>query len=471
MALCHNGEHCQPLPLVTTPSTQRRSHHGRGHHQQTMTNTRHYHYHWRWHHLLLTLTLMVMLSSWSPVYVYAWNNSVPASYRTTGIIQTIVTSTSSPFHAPEGLAADYQRNIYIADTAAHAIYFMPTRGVAADVVFLLAGTSGTSGTRDGSGAYAQFSKPKGLAVYNVTATQSLLYVADTDNHRIRLCNITFDISTGLPLTVNVITIGGSTQGYSGGSLSAAKFFYPWSITIARGGLVIADSYNQIIRWVPLIPTNVTLQRAAIITILVGSVGSGSMIDGNQLTAQCYYPTGVTSCPDGTIWWVEYHALRRLSLTNITTTVLGSSVAGYVEGGPSVAMFNSPSDAVCDSRGQLYVSDSTNQRIRVINMTDYVTHTTAGNGNVGILDGAPATSMLSNPTALAIYPSPSLNTFLYIADTDNNVIRGQSAVCWNECKNNGNCTRSGQCVCAPGFQGSDCSAGICTTVNCAASKFT
>jgi hypothetical protein len=424
---------------------------------------------YQWLHLTFTLLLFLCVMASSPSPCYAFNNSVPNLYRTTGMVQTFPASLNQP----HGLVADLQRNIYIADTASHVIRFASTRGQYADQVILLAGTVGTSGTRDGSATVALFNQPKGLAVMNITSSTSYVYVADTNNHRIRLINITFNttIPYGRPISVNVITLGGSVSGYQGGPLSASRFFYPWSLTIARGGLVIADEANHLIRHVPLIPSNLTLQQGAIVTILAGQPSVSGSVDGTASVSLCSYPTGVTVCPDGTIWWLEWHTLRRLNLANITATIAGSQTPGYRDGNGTNVAFNSPSDAVCDSRGQLYISDSTNQRIRLLNSSDpsFTIRTFIGTGISGHDDGRPLTATLSNPTSMAVYPSPSLSTYLYIADTDNNAIRAVSSVCWSSCRNNGNCTRTGVCVCQQGFQGTDCSAGICTTKNCANSR--
>lgn len=50
--------------------------------------------------------------------------------------------------------------------------------------------------------------------------------------------------------------------------------------------------------------------------------------------------------------------------------------------------------------------------------------------------------------------------MYIADRDNHVIRGMSAVCSFICENNGICVGPDQCECTPGWSGNDCTKPVC-----------
>src|ERR1035438_4171910 len=103
-----------------------------------------------------------------------------------------------------------------------------------------------------------------------------------------------------------------------------------------------------------------------------------------------------------------------------STVTGNGIAGYLgDGGTPVgAELNSPNSVAFDSKGNLYIADSQNHRIRMISGGTITT--IAGNGTVGYLgDGAAATAAeLNNPSGLAFDSSGNL----YIADTNNHVIR-------------------------------------------------
>ena len=138
--------------------------------------------------------------------------------------------TTAKFNYPEGLAIDSSGNIYVADTQNHRIRKIDTSGQ----VTTIAGT-GTAGNTDGSAlTVAQFKSPGALTV----GSDGSVYVADTGNNSIR------KISGG-----NVTTIAGTgTAGFADGSGTSAQFSSPNGITIASDGkLYVADTSNNRIR--------------------------------------------------------------------------------------------------------------------------------------------------------------------------------------------------------------------------------
>lgn len=141
----------------------------------------------------------------------------------------VITITTSGLSGASGIAVDSNETLYIADTGNNRILKATSSGT----LSLLAG-SGVAGTADGTGAAAQFYQPQGIAVDSA----GNVYVADTENHRIR--KIT-------PAGV-VTTIAGSTAGYSDGYGTLTQFNTPVAIAVdSLGSLYIADSANNRVR--------------------------------------------------------------------------------------------------------------------------------------------------------------------------------------------------------------------------------
>jgi uncharacterized protein (TIGR03437 family) len=116
-----------------------------------------------------------------------------------------------------------------------------------------------------------------------------------------------------------------------------------------------------------------------------------------------------------------HRIRKVGPDGTITTVAGTGVMGFSgDGGPAVdAEINTPTEVFGDSSGNLYVGDVGNQRIRKVDTSGIIT-TIAGNGNKGYSgDGGPAVdASLYNASRVALDPSGNL----YIADQSNHRIR-------------------------------------------------
>jgi sugar lactone lactonase YvrE len=132
-------------------------------------------------------------------------------------------------------------------------------------------------------------------------------------------------------------------------------------------------------------------------------------------------------------YISEQGARRIrkvdAVTGIITSFAGTGVPGYGgDGGPAAAaQFDSPrgSDAVpcfkiAIDGSRLYVADTLNNRVRVIELTSGIIDTFAGTGQAGYSgDGGHARqAQLNFPTDVAVGPDHSL----YIADAHNHVIR-------------------------------------------------
>ena len=117
-----------------------------------------------------------------------------------------------------------------------------------------------------------------------------------------------------------------------------------------------------------------------------------------------------------------HRVRRINVrTGEIETIAGTGKAGFANDGSNANMaeLNGPTALAFDSIGNLYIADTGNQRIRLLDIKGYL-HTIAGNGRRGYEgEGARAkNTALNNPAGVAINSKGQV----FIADTGNNRIR-------------------------------------------------
>src|SRR3990172_11035652 len=140
-------------------------------------------------------------------------------------------------------------------------------------MLLLAGRPGGSGTSDGTGTFARFNSPRGIAVYGDT-----LYVADKSNHTIRKIDIP---------TKSITTIAGypGRRGVNDGVGSDARFNYPEGVTTDGVYLYVTDTGSHVIR-------KIRIDSGAVVT-LAGRRGQTGSVDGAGADAMFRTPSGIT----------------------------------------------------------------------------------------------------------------------------------------------------------------------------------
>jgi trimeric autotransporter adhesin len=206
-------------------------------------------------------------------------------------------ATSAKLSYPGGVAIDASGNIYIVDTGNSRIR-MVTKSTG--IISTVAGT-GSYGYRGDGGiaTSASLNFPRGVAI----DASGNLYIADTDNNRIRMVTK----STGIISTV----AGTGSSGYSGdgGLATSAALNYPRGVAIdASANIYIADFYNYRIRMVT--------KSTGIISTVAGTGSSGYSGDGGLATsAALNYPYGVAIDASGNIYIADTHnhRIRMLSL--------------------------------------------------------------------------------------------------------------------------------------------------------------
>lgn len=203
--------------------------------------------------------------------------------------------------------------------------------------------------------------------------------------------------------VNLGDGGAATNATLGGGVGIGNLR-----TDNRGNIYIADSGDNLIRRVDA--------ETGIITTVAGSqfLGGGYSGDGGLATnAQLSAPGDVALDSTGNLFIADSSnkVVRRVDAqTGVITTVAGTpGTGGYTGDGGSAtsATLSSPGGVFADPAGDLYISDSSNNVVRVVN---------AGTGVISTVVGTNAT--LSNPLGLTL----DGNGNLYIADTYNEVAR-------------------------------------------------
>jgi trimeric autotransporter adhesin len=163
-----------------------------------------------------------------------------------------------------------------------------------------------------------------------------------------------------------------------------------------------------------------------LSVYVGTGVPGFSGDGMAAVgAQLYGPVGLALDAAGNLFVADQgnNRIRRVDAeTGRISTVAGSdSIYGFSgDGGPAIrARLGLPAGVAIDSRGRLYIADTNNNRVRVVD-TDGVIHTIAGSGSAGLAgDGGPATAArLFGPSGLAFFHAGNL----LVADTGNHRVR-------------------------------------------------
>jgi trimeric autotransporter adhesin len=301
-------------------------------------------------------------------------------------------ATSAQLNTPLGVAVDNAGNLYISDTANNVV-----RRVSNGVISNFAGT-GTAGS-----SADQLSGPQGLAVDSA----GNLYIADTQNNRVR------KVTGGAISTV----AGTGTAGFGGdgGAAANAQLNAPFGVAVdAAGNLYIAEFSNNRVRKVA---TNGN------ITTLAGNGVSGFSGDGGQATgAMLNGPQGVAVDSAGNVYIADTanNRVRQVAPNGVISTVAGTGAAGYSgDGGSAVnAQVGNPTAVAVDSVGNVYIADG-NARVRKLFLSGLIT-TIAGTGPRGYSGdgGSGPNARLNGPSALAINAAGNI----WIADSLNNAVR-------------------------------------------------
>lgn len=275
--------------------------------------------------------------------------------------------------------------VYWADSETHRIRKLDRDGltwtVAGD------GTAGFAGD-DGDAFEARFDRPRGLAFDG----DGNLFIADTNNHRIRRIDTLGLIST----VAGTGAIGEGEDIGDNGSAVDAELAYPSDVTVHESGrfFFVADSGHHRVRRVNV---------GGIITTAVGSTQGFSGDLGGPLDAQLSFPESVALDDLFGVLYISdlgNQRIRAVTESNIIVTVAGDGTSTFDEGAiASETGIGAARDLAVDRFGIVYFSDHVSDTIRRIEIDGTLT-TISGVGSGGSFGDAIQKRYL-NPTAVAI----------------------------------------------------------------------
>jgi len=278
----------------------------------------------------------------------------PPASKLAPLPMLVMAGRASSLSVPNGLAVS-EGEVAIADTGHNRIVLTDTRGRVKAVI----GT-GCAGDADGGYASAEFNHPHGLTFHNGS-----LYVADTDNQRIRRIDLE-------SRTVSTIAGTGKREFIGGGDYHAmnADLNSPWDVAADGNMLYVAMAGNHQIWRLGL--------KAGRIGPWAGN-GREGLRDGSIGSAEFAQPSGL-SMHDGTLYDVdpESSSVRAISLKDQRVhTLVGQGLFTFGDrDGPADQARLQHTEGVAWSNGSLYLADTFNNALRRLDLATHKVTTVA-----------------------------------------------------------------------------------------------
>lgn len=288
------------------------------------------------------------------------------------------TKEQASFNLPAGITINSAGFLFVADKQNNMVRIISPQGV----VNVIAGTGATgfSNKKDS----VTFNSPDGVGVDFL----GNVYVADLGNLAIRKIDINGVVTT-------------FATGFNGPT---------GLVSDAKGNVYVADNGNSII---------VKITNAGVVSTLAGTRGVRGSKDGAGANAQFNQPQSVAVDSSGNVYVADAgnNMIRKISSQGVVSTIAGSTTSGAQNGVGTAASFSRPTGVAVDADGNIYVADSNNNLIRKI-ATDGTVTTLAGTGTAGNLNGIPTAATFNNPQGVAV---DQINR-VFVADTGNGLIR-------------------------------------------------
>jgi sugar lactone lactonase YvrE len=298
--------------------------------------------------------------------------------------------TAALLDSPQGLLLA-GNSLYIADTHNQRIRRLD---LDSGTITTIAGTTAGFSGDNGPATAAKLNLPTALA----TDGGNHLYIADTQNHRIRR----LDLTTGTIATV----AGNGTQGFSGdGGLAIhASIDSPAGLAVdADQNLYLADTHNHRVR-------KITAATGTITTIAGATAGFGGD-NGPASAASLALPHGLSIDAAGNVYIADTanHRIRRIdAATGTITTIAGNGTQNFSgdNDAATAASLDSPRAADVTATGLVTLADTANRRVRQLDTQPAPDiHTIAG------LSSTPVNALTLRAPATMVYGSGQLTATL------------------------------------------------------------
>jgi DNA-binding beta-propeller fold protein YncE len=219
----------------------------------------------------------------------------------------------------------------------------------------------------------------------------------------------------------ITTLAGDGSGqYSGdsGQSDRAGLGEPNGLALDRDHrrLFIADVADHRVRAIDL--------SSGAITTFAGTGNGAHAGDGSPAAmADIFGARAVVLAPDDSLYVLERQgsSLRRIH-NGVIETVAGTGARGYGGDGHDAhhAVFNAPKEMAIDPGGNVFIVDTENHAIRLIDARSWIVTTIAGNGQAGPGGdgGAAQLASLARPHGAAVGPDGAV----YIGDSENHRVR-------------------------------------------------
>ncbi len=307
-------------------------------------------------------------------------------------------ATAAELFNPSAVWLDPAGNLLIADTGTDRVRKVSSSGI----ITTLAGTGVAAPAPEGAvAATATLFSPVG--VVEDQAGDVLILESD----RIQQVGADGRIHT-------VMGTGSHVQTIDGLLATQTALVSPHGLCTDRAGTVYVADAHRILKW----------PGGGVVTTIAGNGLPGSAGDGGQaILAQLWWPHACAVDSFGNLYIADTynHRIRKVDAGGVISTVAGTGTAGYSgdEGAATSANLNQPAGVAVDDNGDIFISDTANNRIRQVT-SDGLIHTIAGTGSAsyGGDGGAALHAQIYGPAGILLDGSGDL----YFADTNNNRVR-------------------------------------------------